>query len=146
AAEAEAEYREALRLKLDQPSAHLGFGNLHARAGRWEHAAAAFARALELDPRNHFPWYQAAALRLYTGDVEGYRRACRELLERFGTAEQPEIAERVAKTCLLRPDAAGVPDRVERLADRAVAGTEQHPYYRYFRLTKALADSRAGRY
>ena len=31
-------------------------------------------------------------MRLHIGDVEGYRRTCREMLERFGNADKPDIA------------------------------------------------------
>lgn len=140
-----AELREAIRLKKDHAPAHFDLGTAHARSGQWDQAAAAFARVLELAPDHHFPWYQGAALRLYTGDVEGYRRACREMLERFGKADQPDVVERVARTCLLLPDAVADPERVQRLADRVVTGTEKYPNYRYFPLTKAPADCRAGR-
>jgi hypothetical protein len=49
-------------------------------------------------------------------------------------------------TLSLLPDA--VPDigPVERLARRAVTGTENHGYYRYFALAKALTEGRAGRH
>lgn len=67
------------------------------------------------------------------------------MLDRFGDADQPDIADRTAKTCLLVPDAVPDLDRVMKLADRAVNGTENHPYYRYFVFVKALAEYRADR-
>src|SRR5262249_8790388 len=81
-----------------------------------------------------------------TGKVEGYRRACREMLARFRNTDNPEVADRTAKVCSLAPDAVSDFAPVLALADRAVTGTEKHPYRRWFVLTKGLAEYRAGHY
>jgi len=67
------------------------------------------------------------------------------MLERFHGTQALEIADRTAKTCLLAPDA--VPDfnRVQKLADRIVTGTEKQGDYRWFTFVKGLAEYRAGR-
>src|SRR5262249_17808487 len=51
-----------------------------------------------------------------------------------------------AKTCLLAP--AAVPDLapVLQLAERAVTGTQHHWGYRYFLVSKGMADYRAGHF
>ena len=117
-----------------------------ARLGRWDEALAAIDKATELNPGNHWYMYHAATLRLRAGDVAGYRRACRAMLERFQDTELPEVAERTAKTCLLLPDAVPDFDRVQKLAHRAVTGTEKHGSYRWFVFVKGLAEYRAGRH
>jgi hypothetical protein len=101
-----------------------------------------------LDPVDHARWCWDAYLHLEAGDVGGYRRACQELVKQFGDTDDPVIAERAAKACLLLPDALGAADseRVQRLAERAVTGTEEHGYYCFFVLAKGLADYRASRY
>jgi serine/threonine protein kinase len=109
-------------------------------------AALSLARCLEADPADHWSWYLSSTLRLASGDTPGYRRACREMLERFGQAAEPEIAERTAKMCLLAPDSAGENHRAQELARHAVTGTEKHPSYAYFLMAKGLAEFRAGRY
>jgi hypothetical protein len=58
----------------------------------------------------------------------------------------PEIADRTAKTCLLLPDAVPDFERVQKLADRAVTGTEKQGNYRWFVFSKGLAEYRAGRH
>jgi tetratricopeptide (TPR) repeat protein/serine/threonine protein kinase len=143
--EAIAAFREALRINPDWLPALSGLCYAYGRSAQWDQAAAVCARAVELDPGNHWYWYQHAVLRLQVGDREGYRRACREMLARFGKTDQPEIAERLAKTCLLTPEAGGDPERVQELAERAFSGTQKSPSHGYFLLVKALADYRAGR-
>jgi serine/threonine protein kinase/WD40 repeat protein/tetratricopeptide (TPR) repeat protein len=121
-------------------------GDTLARLGRWDQALAAIGQLAEMDPGNHWYMYVTAALHLRAGDVAAYRRACRAMLERFGDTDQPDVAERTAKTCLLAPGAVTDLDRVLRLADRAVTGTEKHRWYRWFVFGKALAEYRAGRH
>jgi serine/threonine protein kinase/tetratricopeptide (TPR) repeat protein len=116
------------------------------RWGRWDQALAAFDKAAELEPGNHLHVYRAAALHLRAGDLAGYRRACRAMLERFVDTDQPEVAEHTAKTCLLTPNAVADLNRALKLADRAVTGTEKKTNYRWFVLVKGLADYRAGRH
>jgi serine/threonine protein kinase/WD40 repeat protein/tetratricopeptide (TPR) repeat protein len=121
-------------------------GDTCARLGRWDQALAALGQVAELGPGNHWYVYQAAALHLRAGDVAAYRRACRAMLERFGDTDQPDVADRTAKTCLLAAGAVTDLDRVLNLADRAVTGTEKHRWYRWFVFGKALAEYRAGRH
>jgi tetratricopeptide (TPR) repeat protein len=142
-----AAHREAVRLQPDAPNFHFALGRVHARLGQWGPAAAAYARGLELDknPNNHGVWYSGLPLHLAAGDAEGYRRLCRQMLERFGQSKELIAVEWTAKTCALVPGA--VPDfkPVEKLADRIVTGTETHGSYRYFVLVKALVEYRTGR-
>jgi serine/threonine protein kinase/WD40 repeat protein len=145
--EALAEYEKAIRLDPKLALAHCHLGETCAQLGRWDQALAEIGKAAELDRANHWYVFQAAALQLRAGDLASYRRTCREMLERFGDTDQPEVADRTAKTCLLVPDAVADPDRVLQMADRAVTGTENRgPNYRWFIFCKALAEYRAGRH
>jgi tetratricopeptide (TPR) repeat protein len=101
---------------------------------------------IELAPSVHLGWYLNAPLRLELGDIEGYRRACREMLTRFARAKNPIIADRTAKTCLLMPGAVTDLKPVMKLADRAVTGTEKEGCYRWFLLARGMADYRDGRF
>jgi tetratricopeptide (TPR) repeat protein len=120
--------------------------NHFGRQGRWPQAATAMAQVIELDPSDHGAWFQQAAVRLQLGDLEGYRRACRELLSRFGQTNDPMIAARTAQACLLLPNAVSDPQLVTKLAERAVTGTEKHSSYRWFLLVRGMADYRDGRF
>jgi tetratricopeptide (TPR) repeat protein len=118
----------------------------HARRGQWQDAAAATARVLELDASDHMSWYSEAVLRLQLGDVEGYRRACRQMLERFGQTKEAYVADRTAKTCLLMPDAVDDLKPVVRLAEQAVTGTEKNTDYGWFLLARGMAHYRTGEF
>jgi len=74
-----------------------------ARNARWPEAAKAMARVLELDPEDHLTWHLQAALQLQVGDLDGYRRDCRDMLARFGKTKNGTEAERIAAACLLAP-------------------------------------------
>jgi serine/threonine protein kinase/tetratricopeptide (TPR) repeat protein len=117
-------------------------GPARAKLGRWDLAAADYARLLKLDPGDPWYWYQSAALRLQIGDGEGYRRACREMLDRFGNTDNPAVAEQTAITCSLAPEAVIHVEVVTKLADRAVKARGSD---RWILLTKALAEYRTNR-
>jgi serine/threonine protein kinase/tetratricopeptide (TPR) repeat protein len=146
--EAAAVRREHARLK---PSAanFRTVSTMYGIIGRWDVAATEGQRAAELEPDNAQGWYLVAVSQVGAGNVEGYRRACREMIKRFGGGTgQAQAAERTASACLLLPnelDAADY-DRVQKLAGWAVTGTEKDASYRSCALTKGLAEYRAGRH
>jgi tetratricopeptide (TPR) repeat protein/tRNA A-37 threonylcarbamoyl transferase component Bud32 len=146
--DAVAPLRAAIGIQPDSPKFHFALGAAHGHAGQWKPAAAAYARGLELDknPNNHSYWYTGLPLHLAAGDAEGYRRLCRQMLERFGQSQDLITIEWTAKTCALVPDAVSDFKPIEKLADQLVTGTETHGSYRFFVLVKALVEYRAGRH
>ena len=87
---------------------------------------------------------RAAAAFVLAGDVEGYRRACAVMLERYGDTTVPSEADRTVKTCCLSRHYGGDLSQIQRLADIAVTGQEQHSWYVYYALSRSLAALRAG--
>jgi tetratricopeptide (TPR) repeat protein len=140
--------QDAVRLKSDNSEAHFALGSFHAQWGDWKKAAAEYDRGLELDPTSDFRLRQAAVVHAAYGDLEGYRRTCQKMFNRFRDTDDPLIAEGTARTCLLLPDAVSAADfdRVRKLAERGVTGTEKHGWYHYLARTKALADYRTEQY
>jgi serine/threonine-protein kinase len=136
---------EAIRLEPRLAIARAFRGEACIAQGEWEEAAADYTRAIELAPDDHWYWYPTAALDLYLGNTREYRRICCDVLERFGSNETPEIAGSVTMTCSLAPRAVDDFGPVLKFAERAVAGNDQHSGYRWFVLTAALAEYRAGR-
>jgi serine/threonine protein kinase/predicted Zn-dependent protease len=139
-----ADFSKVIELDPKDQSSRFNRAEAHAHLGQWDRAAADYSKVIEqlkLDPGNEWHWYRIAALRLQTGDLKGYRRACREMLERFGNTDNPAVAEQTAKTCSLIPDAVSQFEPVLKLADRAVKVRQPD---RWIVLTKALAEYRAG--
>jgi tetratricopeptide (TPR) repeat protein len=122
--------------------------SMHAAAGRMEDAADMYSRRVRINPAAHSSWYDAAGFYLFMDDVERYRGACREMLDRFEKrAEQDAgIASLTARTCALIPDAVVDFSRVERLSKRSLTGTGKDPFYGDYVLTGALIDYRGKRY
>jgi tetratricopeptide (TPR) repeat protein len=119
----------------------------HVKLGQWEEAASRYALLAESNPDEHWYWFRSAPLCLQTGNVEGFRRACREILMRFGNTDKPDVAVRTAIVCSLVPEAVSGFAPVLKLADRSVTGAEKHRFYhRWFVLIKGLAEYRAGHY
>jgi tetratricopeptide (TPR) repeat protein len=116
------------------------------RRGAWLEASTASKRLVELDPGNANCWFRDAPLRLQVGDVEGYRRDCREMLTRFQSRANHYVADFTAKTCFLLPDSVPDLEPALKLARRSLAGTEKDIAYRWFLVCKALAEYRAGQF
>ena len=142
-----AAYELAVRLAKDQvhrARVHEDIGGTYVHHGRLAEAAAAFHRGVECDPDSHQAWCMAAVLDLASGDAKTYRQTCGRMLERFGRTDDPQVAERTAKTCSLAPGAVDDFAIVEGLAELAVRGNEKHELYRWFTLAKGLTEYRAG--
>jgi WD40 repeat protein/serine/threonine protein kinase len=144
--EALAEFSKAIDLNPNSIPVFNQRSVIYLREGEWEKATADFARLAKLEPSQHLHWYRLAGHYLQMGETEEYLQICREMVTRFGNTDRAEVADRVAKTCLLAPDAISDLGPILKLADQAVTGTEKDPNYHWFVLTKALAEYRAGHY
>ncbi len=143
--EAAADYGKAVDAGRETPLFWFEKARFDRDRGKWQEAAIAFRQGLVLEPHDHYQWYDSSALVLFVGDQDAYRRICRELLDRFGQTDDPIVAERVLKTCVLVPVLARDQSTVQKLADRVVTGTDKHPFNPFFQLAKGIADFRAGR-
>jgi serine/threonine protein kinase/tetratricopeptide (TPR) repeat protein len=117
-----------------------------ANRGRWNAAAADLSKAIELDPSDHFFYYQLAPLLVQLGDLDGYRSDCGRMLARFGDTTDPIIAERTAKDCLIVSNAMVDLTAVGKLAERAVRNGKEHQYFCWFAGTESLAEFRQSRF
>jgi WD40 repeat protein/serine/threonine protein kinase/tetratricopeptide (TPR) repeat protein len=142
---AAADYARALQLEPEDAALLLRRGSLRARLGLWQPAADDYTRAIRLAPDAHSGWYELAAVRLQLGDLDGYRRHCREMLRRFGRTTDPIEAERTAKVCSIVPDTVAEPEELVRLTEQARVGV--HPQWAnpWFLQSRGLAEVRAGR-
>jgi tetratricopeptide (TPR) repeat protein len=121
-------------------------GDLWARTGRWKEAAADFAKLIELDPTNHENYHFLAPLLVQSGDLDAYRRHCAHVVERFGKTNDPAIAERMAKDCLILPSSGAKLDAVADMADSALAADPDHWGTTFFQFVKGLSEYRQGHF
>jgi WD40 repeat protein len=113
--------------------------------GQWPEAIANMTVMLGGDPTDHSTWYYLATLYVEAGDAAGYDRHRRTFLDRYGITNEPQVAERTAKACLLLPGPPDVIRRAARLAGlatdhRAKAGAILPDYL----LVSGLAEYRLG--
>jgi eukaryotic-like serine/threonine-protein kinase len=112
---------------------------------QWPEAIAAMRMAIKMDPVKHVPWYRITPLFIAAGDLDGYDRHRRALLDRYRSTDNLQLAERTAKACLLLPAPPDVTRRAAELAGstmdhRAEAGG----LLAHFLFAAGLAEYRLG--
>jgi serine/threonine protein kinase len=138
-------YDKRIAAQPENPGHYATRAHLHARRGDFERSANDYTLALDLDPGQHWWWFQRLALRLYTGDRQGYEQDCRETFRRFSKGPEPELIERACKGSLLVPDA---PVDLAELRKAMDAPTKPpHPSLQgWMRITRGMLEYRSGNY
>ena len=147
-AEAEPELRRAIGLDAAHEGAKSALRSLLVRVGRGDEALAQFRENVQARPADATAWDGYAELCAYLGHHDEHRRACEELLQRFGDTRDPRVCERIGRACLLVPTES-TRAIAEQLIERAVASDpslNQPGLLPYFQVAKALADHRGGRF
>jgi tetratricopeptide (TPR) repeat protein len=135
-------WRDFADIAARDPTITVEFARAQAARRHWSAAAASYAQAFGMQPTDEGgPWFEFAAVKLLSGDRDGYGRTCAEMIKR---SKLPEMRSyHVARACTLAPDA--VPDlaRVKQLSDREL----QLSAGAFWSLTERGAlRCRAGRY
>jgi WD40 repeat protein/serine/threonine protein kinase/tetratricopeptide (TPR) repeat protein len=117
-------------------------GDLLARSGAWRAALGDYRAALECDPSDTAKWMDAAVLAIQVGDLEGYRRLARAMLDRFEGGDEITAAERTAKIGLVIPPPDADRPRLTALTDRAVTEGANSPLVTWFQLARGMAAFR----
>lgn len=123
-------------------------GRAYFELEQWAKAAADYEQATQLDRGNDNLWHRSAYLHLRAGNDAGYRALCPRFVAAFDPGKDCRIANALAWTCVLGPDAGVAPDEIVRLAERGVAGAraEQPDKVPSYLNTLGAALFRAGRY
>jgi tetratricopeptide (TPR) repeat protein len=148
-AEAAKYWREALALDPNMPELRQAVRTAELKLGRAEAVCDEWKRFLSSGPTDHQDYDGYAELCLYLGREDEYRRARRELLDRFEGTKDRQAAERTARACLLLPDTPADTRRAVALIDRATAeGMKGLPAWvpPYFWFAKGLAEYRLGNF
>jgi tetratricopeptide (TPR) repeat protein len=119
----------------------------YAERGQWDRAAADYALEFEKRPPNGPDlWFEHACLRVQVGDIAGYRKHCRQMVERFGMSENPDEILYLAHACVLAPGGLDKKAALE-LAERRLAVTPRPSgHYPWSVHLVGLAHYRAGQY
>jgi serine/threonine protein kinase/formylglycine-generating enzyme required for sulfatase activity/tetratricopeptide (TPR) repeat protein len=143
-------FNRVAKLRPNDANLWIARARWFAHRGRWISAADASEEVFSRDPNDAENWFMDAPLRLQIGDVDGYRRDCKELLQRFGATEIPRTADYVAKTCALLPDAVDDLKPVMKLAkildESRLVGSDKEQLAPWLKLCRALADYRKGEF
>jgi len=115
-------------------------------AGKFDQATAAYEKLVALEPADYSDWTMLTSLLAYRGDAARYREVCGTMLDRFSSAKDRAMCDRIAKSCLLLPITGPRLETARQLASRAYAEGDSHNYLPWFIMCKGMAEYRAGNY
>jgi tetratricopeptide (TPR) repeat protein len=119
-------YARLLELRPSNGALWCARGRYHALRGRWNLAAADFARGISSAPSDSEEWFEHACLRLIVGDKAGYWSFVREMRRREGQTSNPVVAFVLARSCIQSAAPVVEPEQVIRWAEQA--NTERLPW------------------
>src|SRR5262249_30227011 len=121
-AKAEGEFNKAVELREGNSHAWTARAEFYLNLGLWDLAAADFGRAFQHQlPVSSNYWFRHALLRLFIGDVDGYRRRCRQMFERFEGTQNPQFAHNMASALCLVSDPVVDRAKLVQLAERGLS-------------------------
>jgi eukaryotic-like serine/threonine-protein kinase len=146
--EALAQHRRAIMLDPKDSTSRRESRAILTRLGRGEEARAEWQTALESKPLQYDDWSEYAEFCLLIGHEEEYRRARRTLLGKFGMTNDPHVAERTARACLLLPATEDELRQVVALTERALCFERpgDTEVYSSLLFARGFAEYRRGRF
>ncbi|MGC3958497.1 MAG: tetratricopeptide repeat protein [Verrucomicrobiota bacterium] len=117
-----------------------------AQRGLWREAAGDAWVALRARPGDHEAYHTLAPVLVGQNDVAGYQELCQRIVAQFRTTAEIEVADRMAKDCLILPLPKFDLTPIDRWASLAVAEGKRNAALPFFRVCKAMAEYRQGRF
>ena len=112
-------------------------------AERWNEAAAFGQQLIDQNPEDALVWLRIAPLFVLDGDPNDYAKFCERMVEHFADTEDPTIADKVCKACLLTPEAIDIAELPgELLNDAFDSAPDWFPAWGWG--TRALLAYRSG--
>ncbi len=134
--------RQAILLQPSNPDSWYQRGVALGQLGEWRDAAAHVNKAMQLKADAKPSAGLLAKVRLEAGDVEGYRKACHDLLGRHRDTTDPAVAQDIAWTCSLSTAEIAELAPAVKLAELALKANPTDPTAV---IVHALAAVRVGR-
>jgi tetratricopeptide (TPR) repeat protein len=119
-------------------------GIVFARGGQFVEAADDFAKAIELEPQDHFTRYLNACLLACLDRKDAYRANRTAILQGFADSPEHDVAERSAKSSLLLPIGADELKQATTRIDFALSPGGGINIDFWYPLAKGMAEYRAG--
>jgi len=145
---AQRNFDEAERLINDAPlhpaaaSIYSVLGGAHGARGEWPQAAGNYSKVVAVLPGDPPAYHYLLPLLIQTGALDEYRRQRTEFLRRFASTDDPVLAERGVKDCLVLPAEESELAAISKLADTAIAAGSEHKYWIHCQLVKGFAEYR----
>jgi len=115
-------------------------------AGKWKDAEADFNKLIEGEPDEHYHYLGLLPVLVQLGDSKGYEELRTKVIQQFGSTQDPMVAERMVKACLILPANGPALETLGKMADTSVTLGKDHMYFLYFEFAKALAEYRSGHF
>lgn len=112
--------------------------------GRWQQAAADFAKAMEFDPQDVYSWHHRTLLLVRLEQWQLLHEHCRRMFEQFGDTKEPQVMRVVAHSLLTVPPQDQ--DLLTKAAALAKEARTKDPQYPYSAFVLALANYRTGQF
>jgi eukaryotic-like serine/threonine-protein kinase len=125
---------------------YIGVADVYANFEDWERARTNLAQAIEVGPREQKPYDELGPLLVHTGDLAGYERVRNQVLQQFGRTNDPNVAERALKECLMLPPPPADLVTLSKLAEVAGAAGPDTADWPFFQFAKGLAEYRLGHF
>jgi len=121
-------------------------GDQHARHGAWLAAMTNFEKSVKVNPTNQWGFHYLTPLLVMTGQEEPYRRLCAQMLTEFTNTTDPNVAERVAKDCLILPPDPADFGKIARLVEVALGAGSANSDWPYFQFVRGFLEYRLGHF
>ena len=115
-----------------------------AQMQRWPVARMFAERAIAQDPNNYISYHLLTVLLVETNDVQAYHEICQKIVARFAGTRNRNVADQMAKDCLILPDSGVDLAVVDKMAQTAVESGKGQAGYAFFLCCKAMAEYRLG--
>jgi WD40 repeat protein/serine/threonine protein kinase len=129
----------------DSRSLSLRRAHVHAALRQWQQARADYARAFsDALPDDPGQWYEAACMRLLTGESQDFGRLCAERLDQLDQeSAKDQVHFHVVRACTLIPGATACDMRLARWAEQMLVN---RPNAYWLLILRGAVHYRAGEY